>query len=548
MVTGIDRGRREMLRLTSEAKEIVDELYNLRQSKWTLRLRSKEESIRRLLQKLAATGEVAAIPPVAGLLSTTDETTLQCVRGILGILFARLSANDLLHLYEHFGHAYYWQPSVDPSQVLAIAGDPDAEGHVQVLGLLTFHESGFVRHRAVRLLSNLECSGELPFLLLRQNDWVEPIARDARVAVSERINDENGQQVAESLEIILHLSSLRRYDHSETVRKAVDILLKDAHDSFLRRAVESEVRVVRREMVRLGLAIHGGHLHRLIPYGLKSDDAIVRLNCCCCLPLICSGDSLLEALNKIKEDRFMPIRREAIRLKAEHFPDSAQLTWQNALADQHSSIRELACWHVRNEFDSCPSHYYRFVLREYPDSLPALDGLSETGDETDAELFMQLLSHPQPSRRCIGIRGLIRVTKDSAVEIILPLLRDGSPRVVTAVCKGLSAFPSSLSEDELIEAAMQGKAHRGHRSIVELLTTLGKWRCLPALLKIVSEAASDTSEFAQRKIQDVCRYNRVFTGPSSEDRERIIRTIEKSRTSVPADTLCLVEQELKRFG
>jgi hypothetical protein len=46
-----------------------------------------------------------------------------------------------------------------------------------VVGLLACHANGFVRAAALEVLAGTLDGRELPFLALRANDWVEPVAR-----------------------------------------------------------------------------------------------------------------------------------------------------------------------------------------------------------------------------------------------------------------------------------------------------------------------------------------------------------------------------------
>lgn len=541
-----------MQRLTTEAMEIVRQLQDLERSRSWWPFTNKQESTRRLLKDLAATGEAAALPCLAGLLSIRDKSTMQCLRNTIGTLFDFLTPIELMHFDESIDRSYGWYDGpahsrLMPSQVAEIAGDPSEQGHAQVLGLLTFHKNGFIREEAVRQLSLLKDGSEIPFLLVRQNDWVVPVANAAQAAVALRINDDNIEYLVKFLEIILHLNSLSRHDHSDMVGNMVDLLLAEQNDAFLRTAITSESRVVRREIVGLGLERPGNHLQRLITCGLQSGDAIVRFRCCCRLSLIHAGDSLLAALDNLTTDRFMPIRREVFRRKAEYFPDLVHETWQHALLDRHSSIRELACWHLRNTFRSEPNFHYRAALRENPDSLSALEGLSETADENDFEFFRQLLTHSLPSRRCIAIRGLIRLRKEESVRSVLPLLRDESPSVVRTVCKFAGSFLSEIPDDELIEIALDHKVHAGRLAAVKMLAGLGKWRSLPSLIRIASEADAEISEYSGLLIQSACWNSRVYTAPSPEHKMKIADTLEKSRASLHPETVRLVEMELKRF-
>lgn len=64
--------------------------------------------------------------------------------------------------------------NIRPEQVQSIARDEATR--TAVLGVLSNHHNGYVREEAVRLLSQVTDGSELPYLLVRQNDWVAPIS------------------------------------------------------------------------------------------------------------------------------------------------------------------------------------------------------------------------------------------------------------------------------------------------------------------------------------------------------------------------------------
>ncbi|MFI5461079.1 MAG: hypothetical protein ACHRXM_37200 [Isosphaerales bacterium] len=122
-----------------------------------------------------------------------------------------------------------------------------------VLGLLSFHRNGYVRHEALRLLAQSHDGSELPYLLIRQNDWVESIRADARRAVQARLDEGYLPDFVGNLPLVVHLLAFRRHDHADLVRQVIGMLVQPEHDELLARAIRSQDRTVRRSVIRLAL-------------------------------------------------------------------------------------------------------------------------------------------------------------------------------------------------------------------------------------------------------------------------------------------------------
>ena len=195
-----------------------------------------------------------------------------------------------------------------------------------------------------------------------------------------------------------------------------------------------------------------------------------------------------------------------------------------------------------------PRVFYRAAVQGTPKSLAALEGLSETADESDLAFFRHLLKHPLPSRRCVALRGLVRIGMESLVNEVLPLLLDDSPSVVRAVCSAIGPYMEVVPRNELFTAAMDGRLLIARHRAVGMLADMDKWDSLPWLLKIASEAREDTAAHAEQIIRKVCARNSVFTTPSQLSRQKITRELERSANSVAEEVLALVKSELNRFG
>ncbi len=395
---------RRMWNLSAEALEIVHQLNDLRTSKSRSKRSLREENICALLGQLADLEEPAALPNAALLLLEPSENVRASARSTVSQLVSVLAPNELIQIYDYFNGFDSWcllgdWHRLDPSDVAIVAGERSGHCQSSVLGLLSFHRNGFVRHKALRLLSQCLDGSEFPFLVIRQNDWVPSIAQEAQEAVSERINDAYLTHIVRSLRLIMHLMSYRRHDFQGVVRKVVDLLLCERHSEILRAAIGSSDPMVRRQVVRIGLEATGTYQARLVAFGVDSDDPIIRLQCCQHAATAFEPNQLRVVLRRLTADQFMPVRRAALVVQADQFPHLACNTWQQALFDCSRSIRELARFSLERLGYTEFANNYRDVIAKQPSSLAALQGLAETGEASDTELFLDLLRHSFPSRR-----------------------------------------------------------------------------------------------------------------------------------------------------
>ena len=215
-----------------------------------------------------------------------------------------------------------------------------------ILGLLNFHRNGYVRHEALRLLAQCHDGSEFPYLLIRQNDWVEPIRADDRRAVQARLNEEHLPAFVDNLPLVVHLLAFQRQDNVDLVNQVIGMLVQPKHDELLARAIDSQDRAVRRSVVRLALEAEGEHRPRVVEHALSSTDGVIRLWASTHISQCFSDKALEGILGELRRERFMPVRRQALIIEADSSPDSGRGVWRQALLDGNASIRELARFHL----------------------------------------------------------------------------------------------------------------------------------------------------------------------------------------------------------
>src|SRR3990170_3384306 len=166
--------------LSETMRTLVNRLREHRNARGVLSESQLDDVVRRLVDA----GEPAAIPSLIGDVFWTSRITTAATEAVAAAL-PRVALEDLPWLDHAVREAW---PNSFPSaaivdDVLRAAGRYRAT----VLALLSFHPSGYVREEVVDRLARSSEGWELPYLLLRLNDWVAEVRQRARIAVLDRI-------------------------------------------------------------------------------------------------------------------------------------------------------------------------------------------------------------------------------------------------------------------------------------------------------------------------------------------------------------------------
>ena len=544
-----------MRKLPEEIAKVVVQLHELRTSNSFLGQRLREQSILALLYKLEAANAPGTLPCIAKFLVSPTQIVRKTAVEVIGKLIRNVDPYELIRLSDSVCWSYEWViddkwERLKPSDVVGLAGSPSEAGYSGVLGILSFHRSGHVRQEAIRCLSRITDGSELPFLIIRQNDWVQPIAKEAQQAVGQRISGSNLPHFVRCMRLTLHLESLKRYDHGNAIRRMISILCMPEHQDLLHSAIASSDRKVRHQIIRHVFDQPGEHQLRTLVSAVNSTDPSVRASCCRHLNII--GDSeLFSAIQaKLVREPFMPIRREALEQKVKRFPEQFEQIWTNALYDSSRSIRELARFMLRKiDIDQTKMvAMYRLAISIQPELFAALEGLAEVGDLSDTLIFRERLSHRLPTRRAAAIRGLSRILKEDAIAELLPYLNDESPCVVRAVRKAIGPFAYLIDPGKLESLAVAAISFYSRKNAVDLIFALGKWQSIPWLLRVAANADPATAQYAERKLLrwfEPPECNRVFTRPTDQNKADINECIRTSDGKVSGKTLSLIQREVE---
>ena len=233
-----------------------------------------------LANDIAASGEFAAIPLLLDLLFDESPRLAIAISDCLHHLLQQIAPKDLpvfdeqLRQFNDGRNPARWNQLL-PADVPRLP--KTLASRSSILGLASLHRNGYVREAAVCQLDLIEDGREIPFLLLRLNDWVAGVRKAAVSAIHRRLVPGRLEDFVRSIHLVFRLVGCKRDDHSEIVAKVLKELVAPQNEAVLDGLVNGDDRRVRRRCFRLAIELDRPHRGRLIKTGLRSSDAVIRL-------------------------------------------------------------------------------------------------------------------------------------------------------------------------------------------------------------------------------------------------------------------------------
>ena len=422
---------------------------------------------------------------------------------------------------------YKWR-QLSPSQLDLL----DRFGHrsVQLLGLASFHQNGYVREAAIERLSLIGTGAELPFLILRLNDWVSNVRDAAYKAIHSRVKPEYCRKLIENLALLKRVEQAGRIDHKEIIEAINELLQGDKCHALLLESLRSADRFIRRACFRLALDSTISDSQQLLKLALDNDDTVIRRWGAQQVSAVFDEATFGHFLDRMRQDRFTPVRREALRIAVKRNSPHLVEELHTALLDPNKSMREEALYHLRRIAPMDVAAFYRQHLHraEEPTLYAVISGLGETGSVEDDRLILPYASHPASKIRRAAIKALAELRPEAHLDIFMSALTDEVPNVSRQSLKALSRKTSSVSAALVWELFSSTPRVHVKRHALSLIGKLAKWESIAYLVRALCETDQTVvmlSRFAIRRWS--IRFNRSFSTPSAEQVARLRDALER---------------------
>lgn len=455
-------------------------------------------------------------------------------------IISELSPLDLATLDQrvresYSAYRYYslqnWQ-SLRPSDVARLAQSKFA---TSLVGLASSHFSGYVREAAVAELALQRTGKELPFLLIRLNDWVSQVRNVAEQAVRARIEPAYAVHLLANISLVIRLRVCGRVER-KFVDDICDLLKRVECKDVLLAGTTSKDKAVRRISFQLAAEAEPSTRAAIIRAAMTDPDAVARSWAVRHFLPEVSPDELSGLIEPMLKDRFMPIRRDALWYAATKRPDIAKQPLRAALLDNHVSMRETARQFLAVAELKDAAEFYVDALRNGSDKqrFAAICGLGETGKAADVPLVVPFLKSPFTKIRRAAAYAIGRLDLEVQLERLVGVLSDAKPSVSREALKALQSKARYIALADLENLFANGGDFHVRRNTLSLILHTDKWKKVPALLKACADKDERIAQQAAKALRDwSLNYNRSFAEPTRDDFEKISSALSQFEPHLP---------------
>lgn len=407
---------------------------------------------------------------------------------------------------------------------------------VRVLGLLSFSFDGYVRERALKKLAARYYEDELPFIVLRLNDWVEKIHDIADGAIQERLHLAYGEHWIKHAALFYKLWNTRRYQF-RNLREVIEKHLKQSlHVKRALHSLCSPDTFSRRYLFNQCLdgATTESDLELVVEEGLVSNDVVIRVG---------AVEAALERFSTERIGRLLPSLLKnscaSIRMEALAWVTSNKWSdWENVLLaslfDRNGGVRQFARYHLPN-VDA--KDLYVSNLQEKKFSIEvSLFALLELKATPPSQLIRPFLSDSNSRNRAAAYALLLSMADTlTAKDLVLNALIDGSAKCERVVWGFLYKHWEVFSADEYLNLLSSCSTSKRKRLTLETISRIDKWDSLPLFLLAACEE-DEARDRAEREISKwLNRYHSsFFSRPSDTQLDRLNSAFEHAQNALSA--------------
>ncbi|HEY3853560.1 MAG TPA: hypothetical protein VGO67_04110 [Verrucomicrobiae bacterium] len=509
-----------MKRLSKQTWDLIHKLHDDRG--FLGKLIGRQEAPLSVFDEIASSNESLAIPYLTSFLLNKQNDVRNAAARTIGHLIDNLKLSDFAQLDE--ASRKYWpcessEPSqwrhIKPHEVKQLWRLPNP---TSVIGITSFHGSGYIREAAVKELANNFDGSEMPFLLIRLNDWVSEVREMAETAILQRIRSEYARHFLRNLHLVFRLRSCGRSHDAKIVSGVIALLQEPGLAPILREGTLSTDGWLRRESFKIALAVKSEHRIALLKEVLSDADPTMRLWAARhVLPQLNDVD-LLPVVTGLTQDRSMPIRCEALSVFVQRFPSESPGKLNIALLDASSSVRATARFWIKTQNPQFNfAEVYRKSLTDCTSKQvrAAILGLGETGTVTDAEAVLPFIEGPAVGIQKAAIHALAALDGDRNVPHFLTALTNEHPGISNEASRALDKRTFSIL-DQLYSIFRSQKTLHVRTNVFKLMMNLNFWERGVFLFEALRDRDEKIIELGSRALRLWLLKSRNIATPPSK--------------------------------
>lgn len=478
---------------------------------------------------------LSAIPEVyQQLLSKDGGTRLKSAKKLHGIM-STLNSSQLIKVDKMFRErvSYSWDYNWSNKKTEELFHPlMTEEEKLTILGLSSFHPNGYFREKAIKKLSQMNTGFEIPFIMIRINDWVKEVRNISKENLTKFLKQEYAASFVASLPLVFRLKDCSRAEHDDIFNAIVSMLCSEECSSELINGLNSTDSKVRLLCYKIILQERTLNNKSIISYLIKEPYPYIRLFVLKIIQKTITIDEFNDISHFLMKDKLAPIRILALETLYKFNPSESIDVLEKSLFDESQAVREFARYLLNKYKKYDFSSIYRNAVYKKEDIYSSICGLGETGGINDSKIVVEFVSFDSHKIARASLYALAKLDFDGYKEMFVFTLSDSRPSISKAAKRILQGQINSSEEKSIYDIFKESNYEHVKINTCILLCSLSKWISIKYILEFCNHENQAVSTLGQYALEGwKLKFNRSFTTPTKNQ----INEIRKSLLSFGKD-------------
>lgn len=411
-------------------------------------------------------------------------------------------------------------------------GSMNVEERQAVLIFASFNPNGFIREKAVWKLS--EYDGSLPYIILRQNDWVLQVRQAASESFDKRMQNLSKGEILAALPYAEKLKWSSRGSHGEHTQKFLNKLVSQEHREDLLNGLRSHN--IRTRRICISAMFESYQTDIELALNQLKNDPEPFLRKILFEKIRNTGRDMKEPSYIMLKDKFARNRALALQYLFENQAEDIYDISVKALLDTDVYIRTLARSIVKQHISYF--NFQAFYLEKIEQfGVPAILGLGETGQADDCRFILKYLDDNRISIVRATLISLMRLNNEKYGKLITEKFSDGRIGVIKTAQKLFIKY--DLADfSRVFEIFKETPYEYTKIKCMAILFNASKWERLIYMLEALVAEDDSIKQLELQSIQTwLFSFNRSFAQVKEQQKSKIQMLIEARKDKLSLKTI-----------
>ncbi|MDQ7096670.1 hypothetical protein REC12_24040 [Desulfosporosinus sp. PR] len=442
-------------------------------------------------------------------------TSAQMAAGIM----SKIGSKDWSRIYDQVKYT-----RIDEKSLVSLL-EFETDISVHLLGIASLNSNGYVREKALKLMSGVKSPSAVPYILLRLNDWVVSVRNLAEHILKNMLIPENIDCFIDHFNLINKLQDAVRVD-LKSIKTEIEGFLKDdsVQDMVKNKLKDPQVkiRLFCYQLLR-GRIVND---ETIITSALHDKSFEVRMWLVEAIKTLEPQDRYA-IIEKLLRDKSAKVKTAVLREHEDVVCLHFRRILEMFLVDDYASVREGARFIVKKHsmITDIPE-FYRLQIIKNP--LPgAIAGLGEIGGQRDYDIVCEFKTHEDSKMRLASMVAMWQLSKADTVGFILDALNSDIPKIKKTAKRLLkkTKMPTILF-------AMKEKLRSEDLDMrifaLQIIYSYGGWQALLAILYAISREQEPVLSEAKNLLNNwLHKSTGLYSRPEGDTEKAIVELYEK---------------------